>query len=429
MLLISGAFFGNMILIYLSLIPLFIAIFALTVNQPRKVIINRLNKELTSYSGNEVVVTLEIEVLNGIGLVTVADTLPQYFKLVEGNNFVILWKGFKKKTQKFSYKIECTKRGFYLLGPIKWEARHPLLLKQTKINTIEKPLKLIVKQKHLSVKRMRSAKTFSKIPLPLGSSAKIGITTTDFREIRDYIPGDPYRSINWKATAKSVIQRRIFSPKVNEFEREGKKVVWIFLDKSAEMSLGPVIRNPLEYAIQAAAGLTRFYLERDCKVGLCIYGAGGAERIIFPDSGGRQYHKIFRELMSIEVESGNYNAKSSPLKDAVKECRGHLLGSNPLSIIITTITPRNFKHIIEGVKEIRKYTFPVRGRHRQIILLDLMIHHVAARNFFEEAAADLLQIRKRQIIEDVKRIGASVYSWDPLRQSLAKLLLSGLRSI
>lgn len=428
MLLLSGAFFGNMILIYLSLIPLFINIFALTVNQPRRVIINRLNKELTSYLGDEVTVNLEIEVLDGVGLITVADTLPQYFKLVEGNNFVVLWKGFKKETKKLSYKIECTKRGSYLLGPINWEARHPLLLKQTKINNIEKSLKLIVKQKYFSIKRMRSAKTFSRIPLPLGSSAKIGVTTTDFREIRDYLPGDPYRSINWKATAKSIIQYGFFSPKVNEFEREGKKVVWIFLDKSAEMSLGSVIRNPFEYATQAAAGLAHFYLERDCKVGLCIYGARGAERIIFPDSGGKQYYKILRELIGVEVELGNYDAKSSPLKDAIKRCRGHLLGSNPLSIIITTITPRNFKHIIEGIKEIRKYTILIRSSSRQIIILNLMAYRIAARDSFEEAAAELLELGKWRIIEDVKKMGASVYSWDPLRQSLAKLLLVRLRS-
>ena len=119
----------------------------------------------------------------------------------------------------------------------------------------------------------------------------MGIITTDFREIRDYLPGDPYRSINWKATARRAVQYRDSFPKVNEFEREGKKIVWIFLDKSAEMSLGPMIKNPFEYAIQAAACLARFYLERDCKVGLCIYSARGAEKIVFPDVGGRQYYK------------------------------------------------------------------------------------------------------------------------------------------
>jgi len=81
------------------------------------------------------------------------------------------------------------------------------------------------------------------------------------------------------------------------------------------------------------------------------------------------------------------------------------------------------------VKEIRKYTMPVaRSRSRQIIVMHLMSYHMAARDLVEEAAAEILELGKRQIIEDVKKVGASVIPWNPLRQSLARLLLTGLRS-
>jgi len=53
---------------------------------------------------------------------------------------------------------------------------------------------------------------------------------------------------------------------------------------------------------------------------------------------------------------------------------------------------------------------------------------MAARDLVEEAAAEILELGKRQIIEDVKKVGASVIPWNPLRQSLARLLLTGLRS-
>lgn len=425
---LAGVFLGNLIFIYSSLIPLFMIIFALTINQPRRITIKRLEKELTSYIDEDIAISLEFEVSDGIGLITVADTLPQYFKLVKENNFRALWKGLKRKKQTISYKIKCTKRGIYSLGPLKWEARHPLLLKQTTINVNEDPLKLIVKHKPFSVRRIRSVRTFSEIPLPLGSSSKMGITTIDFREIRDYLPGDPYRSINWKATARRALQYGASPPKVNEFEKEGKRVVWMYLDKSGEMALGPVIRNPFEYAVQAAAGLARFYLERDCRVGLCIYGSRGAERIILPDVGGRQYYKILRELTSVEVEPRDCIFATSPLKDATRRNRGHLVGNNPLSIIITTITPRNVRYIVEGVKEIRKYAMPVRSKSRQIVVIHLMCHHIAARDFFEKTAADILELRRQHLIRQIRKVGASVTLWDPSRQSLAKLLLAGLRT-
>jgi len=424
----AGVSLGNLILIYVSLVPLFIIIFALAFDQPRGITVNRVERELTSYVGEDAAISFQVEVPDGVGLVTVADTPPQYFELVEGNNFRVLWKGLKRKVVDVSYKVKCTKRGIYSLSPIKWETRHPFFLKQTKIGFSEEPLKLIVKHRPFSVKRVRSAKTLSKIPLPLGSSAKMGITTTDFREIRDYLPGDPYRSINWKATARHALHYKTWLPKVNEFEREGKKVVWIFLDKSANMILGPVTKNSFEYAVQAAAGLARFYLERDCRVGFCVYNSVGAEKIIFPDAGGRQYYKIVRELTGLEAETEERAFAVSSLRNAVRECRGHLMGSSPLSIIITTILPKNFEAVIEGVKEIRKYAARVRSRSRQIIIIHVMGYHIAARENHEEAAASIMELRNQSIIREVRRAGASVVSWNSLRQSLPKLLLAGLRS-
>lgn len=418
---------GNLILIYSSLIPLFILIFALSVNQPHSITIKRLEKEMAAYVDNDLTLSFNIDISDGLGFITVADTLPQYFKLVDGSNFRVLWKGLRKKSQLFSYKVKCTRRGVYSLGPIKWETRHPLLLKQSMIGTIEEPLKLIVKHKPFSVRRMRSVRTLSKIPLPLGSSAKMGITTTDFREIRDYLPGDSYRSINWKVTARQLPRREASPLKVNEFEREGKKVVWIFLDKTVEMALGPIVKTPFEYAVQAATGIARFYLERDCRVGLCIYGSKGAERIIFPEVGGRQYYKVLRGLIGAEVELEDKLFTVSPLKDAIRKCRGHLVGNKPLTIIVTTITPKNFRLIIEGIKEIEKYITQVRYRSRQIIVVNLIGYHIAARDYFEETAANILELRNQQIIREVRKAGASVITWNPLRQSLAELLLAGLR--
>jgi len=448
--LLAGVFLGNSILIYVSLIPLFVIVFTLVLDQPSRVIVRRAEKELELYLDEDATISLQVEIPSGVGLVTVADTLPTHFKLVEGNNFRVLWKGFKEKTVNTSYKVKCTKRGVYQLSPISWEAMHPLLLKQTKMGSGEEALKLIVRHRPLAIKKVRSTKALSKVPLPLGSSAKMGVATTDFREIRDYVFGDPYRSINWKATARHACSYKAWLPKVNEFEREGKKVVWIFLDKSANMALGPAIRNSFEYAVEAATALARFYLERDCRVGLCVYGSAGAEVVVFPDVGGRQYYKISRELTGIEVErrqrcgmtcegpegletraEAKELEKETPsayLRSAVRRCRGHLMGANPLSIIITSISPRNVEALAEGVKEIRKYTVHERAKTPQVMVIHLMGYHVAARSDDEEIAADLVELRNWYVIKKVRQAGAIVIPWNPLRHSFARLLLTGLRA-
>jgi len=439
-LLLAGAFLGNQILIYLSLIPLLTVALALNVNQPSKIIVKRTEKELSLYAGDDAKISFRVEIPDGVGIVTLADMLPSYFNLVDGNNFRVLWKGFRKQSFEVSYRINCVKRGVYEISKINWESIHPLLLKQTKKGSEEETLRLFVRHRPIFIKRAKFIRTVSKMPLPSESQAKMGIATTDFREIRDYVPGDPYRSINWKATAKSAQSLKSWLPKVNEFEKEGKKVVWVFLDKSANMVLGPETKNPFEYAVQAATALARFYLERDCKVGLCIYGFAGVEAMIFPDVGSRQYYKIFMELIfqepeSIKVVSRNEVAgadfkelqeeKPTYLRSAVMRCRGHLMGANPLSIIVTSISKKNVEAIIEGIKEIRKYTSGMRFKASQVVVIHLMGNHIAARDDYEEIAADILDLKNRQLFEKVRRAGAQVLFWNPLRHSFEKLLLTG----
>ncbi len=117
---------------------------------------------------------------------------------------------------------------------------------------------------------MRDPRLLSKMPTPMGAQSRLGMKTNDFMDIRPYSHGDPYRSINWKATAKlsGLGQAR---PLVNEYEKEGKKTVYIFVDAGSWMSLGSSVDNVFEYALQAASGISRFYLERDMKVGVYVY--------------------------------------------------------------------------------------------------------------------------------------------------------------
>jgi len=53
---------------------------------------------------------------------------------------------------------------------------------------------------------------------------------------------------------------------VNEFEKEGKKSVWIFLDTSKIMSFGSNIKNVKEYSVEAVNSLSDYYIKHNCSV-------------------------------------------------------------------------------------------------------------------------------------------------------------------
>ncbi len=90
----------------------------------------------------------------------------------------------------------------YELGPVKIEALHHSWFEQTALESGMSNRELIVKLKPLSLKKIRDPRLLSKMPTPMGAQSRLGMKTNDFMDIRSYSYGDPYRSINWKATSE-----------------------------------------------------------------------------------------------------------------------------------------------------------------------------------------------------------------------------------
>ena len=461
--LIFGMFLGNLILIVLGLFPIVFLAISLLLDQPDEVEIRRGGEDLKVWVDGQVGDTLAVSVRRGVGLVTVSDRLPKSFRLDEGSNFKVLWKGVRDAEASFSYRATCAKRGLHELDSVAWETRHPLQITQNRLGAYPAPRTFIVQPKPLFVRRIRGRKTMTRVPMPMEARIKFGVPTTDFLEIRDYTSGDSYRMINWKATARLLsASPRPFQ--VNEYEKEGKKVVWIFLDSASHMALGTTVKNTLEYAIQAALGLTHFYLSRECRVGLCIYDydayewegpfqrtrpaqdlepafasveqmeeaipAAEAEaapsgarpqlrkRIVLPDIGRRQQFKIMREMLSVDI---SYSDES--LKEAIRICRGHIIGTRPLFIIITMIDAAKTRGLISGIRELHRYSGRLRQRRPSIVVFNILGYSVAAQREEEEMAAELLEFHNRPIYAALKRLGATVVTWNPRTQSFAQALI------
>jgi uncharacterized protein (DUF58 family) len=113
---------------------------------------------------------------------------------------------------------------------------------------------------------------------------------TDLRELREHQPGDPFRRIAWKASAKRGVLV------VKEFEREERDVVVLVLDASVELWSGPVGGAPLDRAIDQVAALAARHLNEGDVVGLRIVGARELGRLD-PGSGRSQAARIAGALM------------------------------------------------------------------------------------------------------------------------------------
>lgn len=113
---------------------------------------------------------------------------------------------------------------------------------------------------------------------------------TELFELRELLPGDSFRRIAWKSSAK---RGRLV---VKEFEREERDVVMMVLDASVELWSGPMGGAPLDRAVDVTSTIAVHHLERGDLVGLSIVGARELTRVE-PDHGRSQASKLVVALM------------------------------------------------------------------------------------------------------------------------------------
>jgi uncharacterized protein (DUF58 family) len=114
----------------------------------------------------------------------------------------------------------------------------------------------------------------------------------EYADLRDFVPGDRVRSINWRASARR--QGLV----VNERHPERNTDVVILVDSFLDLGAGD--RSTLDDTVRAAATLAARYLERRDRVGLVGYG--GILRWLRPGMGVGQRFRLIETLLETGVE-------------------------------------------------------------------------------------------------------------------------------
>ena len=154
---------------------------------------------------------------------TVRDEAPELFKIetrtMEGQ---VAPRG----TWEFIYHVRPLRRGDYQFGDLslRWLGPLGLVIRQAKVEAKE-PVKvypnlLDVRRYDLLLRRNRLQEMGLRTTRQFGEG-------TEFERLREYLPDDEYRRINWKATA-----RRNF-PVTTEYQTERSQQVIAVLDAGA----------------------------------------------------------------------------------------------------------------------------------------------------------------------------------------------------
>src|SRR6266478_4405189 len=122
----------------------------------------------------------------------------------------------------------------------------------------------------------------------------------DFEELRDYMPGDDVRSIDWNVTF------RMGRPFVKRFREERELGVILALDVSASGAFGSVRRSKREFAVEIASTLACSAARSSDKVGLLLFSEE-VELFLPPRKGRRQILRLLREMLAFEPKRRGTN--------------------------------------------------------------------------------------------------------------------------
>ena len=135
----------------------------------------------------------------------------------------------------------------------------------------------------------------------------------EFAEVREYVPGDDVRTIDWNVTA------RMGQPFVKQYIEERELTVMLLVDLSASGQFGSVSRFKSEIATELCALLALSAIRNNDKVGLILF-TDRIERFIPPQKGRNRALQVIREMLLFEPK-GRGTDLAHALEYLHKVCR------------------------------------------------------------------------------------------------------------
>jgi uncharacterized protein (DUF58 family) len=245
-------------------------------------------EEASFMEGDEVDLFLKVSSQGFNGSMLVEVSLPPDVVVKEGRGSFSLWLR-PGEERMLKYHLSLPRRGTYRFGPV-----HVRRLDLLHLRREDSALNEFANLKVLPIiyDLRRCDLMPSKVRQHSGNvrSRMLG-AGSEFFGLRDYVSGDPWRSINWKASARS-------GPLVvNEHESERSGDVVVVLDAREEASGKVRGVDLVDHEVSAAASLAEFYLRQRDRVGLMVLS--DHVELIRPAFGRRQFYRIVESLTEV----------------------------------------------------------------------------------------------------------------------------------
>ena len=328
----------------------------------------------------------------------VFDNVPHEMKMRKGINLMRMNLG-PGQTATIRYTVRCPLRGHYTIGPTSIRYRNTFNLFVSETSVGDRSDITVFPQ----VRDVEEALIRSDVPKMYtgATTLKTPGQGMEFYALREYFPGDSFRSINWKAFA------RTGELMVNEKTRDAVTDVFIILDTRDVARIGTVLKNPLEMGTVAAASIANYFIKRRDSVSLVTYG----ERMDFlpPETGDKQHYKVLSQLAAVESKG------SMPLQAVTNALSPRISRGSPVFIISS----------LEGDGTTLSAIRNLSGKGHEVIVLSpsrIDLERLVSR--IPRMAYEVLRLERQNRLTAISGYGAKVIDWTPsveLSQALLQI--------
>jgi uncharacterized protein (DUF58 family) len=254
---------------------------------------------------------LEVSVERSIDRLQVGQELEARVRLKSKSRFTKLWLEVEDQTdmpgdnprtvvtlpangvRNWKVTMRCLRRGRFTAGPIRVTTGDPFgLFRITRFYGDKQPLLVLPQPEELPYFWAPAAQ----LPGEGVVHKRTHYVTPNAAAVREYYPGDSYKRIHWRTTA------RLGRLMVKTFEMDPTSNIWVVVDLDKDVQVGSDDDSTEEYAVRIATSLAYHFLQTNRMLGVL---AAGAERVALdPARGSGQYARIL-EAMALAEASGN----------------------------------------------------------------------------------------------------------------------------
>lgn len=167
-------------------------------------------------------------------------------------------------TKTIAYHLRPTQRGTYGFGHVRAIATSPLRLIGRRYRLAE-PMDVSVYPSYLMLRRYELLAMSNRLTdMGIKRVRQVG-HDSEFEQIREYVKGDDFRSLNWKATARRAALM------TNVYQAERSQQVYCLIDKGRVMQQAFRQMTLLDYSINATLMLSYVATRKDDKAGLITF--------------------------------------------------------------------------------------------------------------------------------------------------------------